>query len=218
MTELVGDAAVGSSAVRRPTAANMRPAVWWSASAWSRTIGCAAPPGLACDRGIIVDDCSRTSDPRSSRPGTARARRLPDGRLLRLESVQNAVEQGKSAAAALMGRERPFRAAPWFWSDQFDIKLQMVGLSHGYDQVVTRGDSGQAGVLGVLFPRRPADRGRFAEPHPGSHAGQAAARSRPVADARSRSPIRSSSCRACSSLSAEPRCCYWRPSMNSWPR
>jgi len=59
---------------------------------------------------------------------------------VRLESVQNAIEQGKSAAAALMGRERPFVAAPWFWSDQFDVKLQMVGLSRGYDQVVTRGD------------------------------------------------------------------------------
>ena len=72
--------------------------------------------------------------------GDCTARRLADGRLLRLESVQNAVEQGRSAAAALMGRERPFVAAPWFWSDQYDVKLQMVGLSHGYDQVVTRGD------------------------------------------------------------------------------
>ena len=95
----------------------------------------AAAAGLACDRGIIVDDCSRTSDAAIVAAGDCTARRLPDGRLLRLESVQNAVEQGKSAAAALMGRERPFRAAPWFWSDQYDIKLQMVGLSHGYDQV-----------------------------------------------------------------------------------
>jgi len=64
----------------------------------------------------------------------------PDGELVRLESVQNAIEQGKSGAAALMDRERPFTSAPWFWSDQFDVKLQMVGLSRGYDQVVTRGD------------------------------------------------------------------------------
>jgi 3-phenylpropionate/trans-cinnamate dioxygenase ferredoxin reductase component len=100
----------------------------------------AAAAGLACERGILVDDCARTSDPSIVAAGDCTARRLADGRMLRLESVQNAVEQAKSAAAALMGRERPFRAAPWFWSDQYDIKLQMVGLSHGYDQVVTRGD------------------------------------------------------------------------------
>jgi 3-phenylpropionate/trans-cinnamate dioxygenase ferredoxin reductase subunit len=100
----------------------------------------AVAAGLACDRGIIVDDCSRTSDARIVAAGDCTARRLPDGRLLRLESVHNAVEQAKSAAAALMGRERPFCATPWFWSDQYDVKLQMVGLSHGYDQLVVRGD------------------------------------------------------------------------------
>jgi 3-phenylpropionate/trans-cinnamate dioxygenase ferredoxin reductase subunit len=65
---------------------------------------------------------------------------LPDGALQRLESVQNAVEQGKSAAAALLGKERPFTANPWFWSDQYDVKLQMVGLSSGHDSAVLRGD------------------------------------------------------------------------------
>ncbi|HTW75398.1 MAG TPA: FAD-dependent oxidoreductase [Steroidobacteraceae bacterium] len=100
----------------------------------------AAAAGLACERGVIVDECSRTSEPGIVAAGDCTARRLPDGRLLRLESVQNAVEQGKSAAAALMGRERPFYATPWFWSDQYDVKLQMAGLSHGYDQVIVRGD------------------------------------------------------------------------------
>lgn len=100
----------------------------------------ASAAGLACERGIIVDDCARTSDTDIVAAGDCTARRCADGGLLRLESVQNAVEQGKSAAAALMGRERPFVAAPWFWSDQFDVKLQMVGLSQGYDEVVTRGD------------------------------------------------------------------------------
>jgi 3-phenylpropionate/trans-cinnamate dioxygenase ferredoxin reductase subunit len=100
----------------------------------------AAEAGVACDRGIIVDECSRTNDPVIAAAGDCTARRLPDGRLQRLESVQNAVEQGKSAAAALMGRSRPFHATPWFWSDQYDVKLQMAGLSYGYDQVVTRGD------------------------------------------------------------------------------
>jgi len=72
--------------------------------------GLAVRAGLSCDRGIIVDECSRTADPNIVAAGDCTARRLPDGRLLRLESVQNAVEQGKSGAAALMGRERPFTA------------------------------------------------------------------------------------------------------------
>lgn len=100
----------------------------------------AVEAGLPCERGIIVDECSRTADPLIVAAGDCTARRLPDGRLLRLESVQNAVEQGKSAAAALMGRERAFFATPWFWSDQYDVKLQMAGLSSGYDQVIVRGE------------------------------------------------------------------------------
>jgi 3-phenylpropionate/trans-cinnamate dioxygenase ferredoxin reductase subunit len=60
--------------------------------------------------------------------------------LLRLESVQNAIEQGKSAAATLMGKNRPFEATPWFWSDQYDKKLQIAGLSHDADDWVVRGD------------------------------------------------------------------------------
>jgi 3-phenylpropionate/trans-cinnamate dioxygenase ferredoxin reductase subunit len=107
--------------------------------------------GLACERGILVDDCARTSDPLIVAAGDCTVRRLPDGRMLRLESVQNAVEQAKSAAAALLGHERPFRAAPWFWSDQYDIKLQMAGLSHGYDQVVTRGDLAKPAFSAFYF-------------------------------------------------------------------
>ena len=96
--------------------------------------------GIACERGIIVDDCARTSDPLIFAAGDCCARRRVDGSLLRLESVQNASVQGKAAAASLLGREKPFTAAPWFWSDQYDVKFQMAGLSGGYDQVVTRGD------------------------------------------------------------------------------
>jgi len=95
--------------------------------------------GLAVDRGIVVDACGRTADPLIVAAGDCAARRLPDGRLLRLESVQNASEQGKSAAAALLGQERPFTATPWFWSDQYDRKLQMARLSEGADQAVLRG-------------------------------------------------------------------------------
>lgn len=96
--------------------------------------------GLACERGIVVDICGRTADPAIVAAGDCTARRLADGSLLRLESVQNATEQGKSAAAALLGQERPFTATPWFWSDQYDRKLQMAGLSMGADAWVVRGD------------------------------------------------------------------------------
>ena len=99
--------------------------------------------GLDCDRGIIVDSCSRTSDPAIVAAGDCTARRLPDGALLRLESVQNAIEQGKSAAAALLGRERPFTAAPWFWSDQYDVRLQMAGLPTGHDRTALRGSTAE---------------------------------------------------------------------------
>ncbi|MDD2926926.1 FAD-dependent oxidoreductase [Rhodoferax sp.] len=96
--------------------------------------------GLECERGIVVDACGRTSDPAIVAAGDCTARRLADGSLLRLESVQNATEQGKSAATALLGVEKPFTATPWFWSDQYDKKLQMAGLSMGADQWAVRGD------------------------------------------------------------------------------
>jgi 3-phenylpropionate/trans-cinnamate dioxygenase ferredoxin reductase subunit len=95
--------------------------------------------GLEVAGGIVVDACSRTSDPTIVAAGDCTVRRMADGSLRRLESVQNAMEQAKSAAVALLGRERPFTATPWFWSDQYDVKLQMAGLTAGYDAVVTRG-------------------------------------------------------------------------------
>jgi 3-phenylpropionate/trans-cinnamate dioxygenase ferredoxin reductase subunit len=97
--------------------------------------------GLEVNGGIVVDACGRTSDAAIVAAGDCAVRRLDDGSLRRLESVQNALEQGKSAATALLGRERPFNAAPWFWSDQYDVKLQMAGLTAGFDHVVTRGDA-----------------------------------------------------------------------------
>lgn len=96
--------------------------------------------GLPCDRGIVVDACSRTADPLIVAAGDCTVRRQPDGSLLRLESVQNATEQAKGAAAALLGQRRPFGTTPWFWSDQYGHKLQMVGLSAGADQSVPIGD------------------------------------------------------------------------------
>jgi 3-phenylpropionate/trans-cinnamate dioxygenase ferredoxin reductase subunit len=95
--------------------------------------------GLECQGGIVVDACSRTSDGAIVAAGDCTARGMEDGSWRRLESVQNASEQAKSAAAALLGKQRAFTAAPWFWSDQYDVKLQMVGLTAGFDQVVTRG-------------------------------------------------------------------------------
>ncbi len=102
--------------------------------------GLAQAAGLECERGIVVDACCRSSDPAIVAAGDCTARRLADGSLIRLESVQNATEQGKSAAAALLGQERPFTATPWFWSDQYDKKLQMAGLSGGAEQWAVRGD------------------------------------------------------------------------------
>lgn len=96
--------------------------------------------GIACQGGILVDACSRTSDSLIVAAGDCTVRRTGDGALLQLESVQNATEQGKAAAAALLGRERPFTAAPWFWSDQYDVKLQIAGLSAGHDRSEVHGD------------------------------------------------------------------------------
>lgn len=112
--------------------------------------------GLDCDRGVIVDDYSRTSDPAIVALGDCTARRMLDGSLLRLESVQNAIEQAKSGAAWLMGKERRFTATPWFWSDQYDVKLQMAGLSAGQDRAVTLGAPAEA-RFSILYWRE----GRF---------------------------------------------------------
>ena len=113
--------------------------------------GLARAAGISCDRGIVVDECSRSSAPGVVAAGDCTARRCGDLNLLRLESVQNAVEQGKAAAAALLGREKPFHTTPWFWSDQYDLKLQMVGLSHGYDQLVTRGEVASGAFSAYYF-------------------------------------------------------------------
>lgn len=108
--------------------------------------------GIECDRGIVVDACARTSVTGVVAAGDCTARRLSDGTLVRLESVQNATEQGRSAAAALLGLERPFVATPWFWSDQYDKKLQMAGLSTGADRWAVSGTLA-AGTFSVFHFR-----------------------------------------------------------------
>lgn len=97
--------------------------------------------GLRTDDGVVVDEYARTSDPKIVAAGDCtRHYNALYGRMLRLESVQNAVEQAKTAAHTLCGKMVPYQALPWFWSDQFNIKLQIAGLSQGFDQVVYRGD------------------------------------------------------------------------------
>ncbi|MFN7055264.1 NAD(P)/FAD-dependent oxidoreductase [Hyphomonas sp.] len=97
--------------------------------------------GIACSNGILTDRDARTSDPRIFAAGDCAARPLVHyGRTGRLESVHNAIEQGKLAAAAILGQPRPAEDCPWFWSDQYDLKLQIAGLSTDHDEVVVRGD------------------------------------------------------------------------------
>jgi 3-phenylpropionate/trans-cinnamate dioxygenase ferredoxin reductase subunit len=100
----------------------------------------ASDAGIECERGILTDASGRTSDPHVYAIGDCAAPRMADGSLRRLESVQNAVESAKACAAAILGQEKPFIAPPWFWSDQYDIKLQMVGSSIGCDETVLRGE------------------------------------------------------------------------------
>lgn len=97
--------------------------------------------GLECDNGIVTDRDARTSDPRIFAAGDCASRPLVHyDRTGRLESVHNAIEQAKLAAAAILGQPRPAEDCPWFWSDQYDLKLQIAGLSQGHDQIVLRGD------------------------------------------------------------------------------
>jgi len=101
--------------------------------------------GLAVDNGILVDPQARTNDPLIVAAGDCtRFHSALYGRSLRLESVPHALEQARIAAATLGGQARTHDPLPWFWSDQYDLKLKMVGLSAGHDQVVLRGDPGQS--------------------------------------------------------------------------
>ncbi|HUZ90901.1 MAG TPA: FAD-dependent oxidoreductase [Methylocella sp.] len=98
--------------------------------------------GLKVEDGIVVDEASRTSDPDIYAIGDC-AMHAHHGflhRKIRLESVPNALEQARAVAASITGRPIPAATAPWFWSDQYNLKLQMVGLSDGYDELVIRGD------------------------------------------------------------------------------
>ena len=101
----------------------------------------ASSAGLPCEDGILVDEYCRTADPAIYAAGDCTRHPSPRyGRRLRLESVDNAFEQGASAALNLIGRPTVHDKVPWFWSDQYDLKLVIVGVSAGYDELVLRGD------------------------------------------------------------------------------
>ena len=112
----------------------------------------AAEAGLHVENGISVDEFCRTSDPDICAAGDCTSH--PNGiygTRLRLESVHNAIEQGKTAAATLAGKEKPYNQVPWFWSDQYDLKLQITGLSNGYTQAVVRGDPTTGRSFAVFY-------------------------------------------------------------------
>jgi 3-phenylpropionate/trans-cinnamate dioxygenase ferredoxin reductase subunit len=105
----------------------------------------ASEAGLECNDGVVVDEHARTSDPSIFAVGDVTRRPLPlYGRMFRLESVPNALEQAKQAASAVTGRPAPAPETPWFWSDQYDLKLQIAGLPFDVDDLVIRGDPAAA--------------------------------------------------------------------------
>lgn len=93
--------------------------------------------GLEIDNGIAVDEFGHTSDPSIWAAGDCTSFPYREGRL-RLESVPNAIDQAECVAANMLGAEISYVPKPWFWSDQYDVKLQIAGLNTGYDQIVTR--------------------------------------------------------------------------------
>ena len=128
----------------------------------------AAAADLACASGIVVDALGRSSDPDIFALGdcSRHPSRYCDTPL-RLESVQNAMDQARAAGATLAGKETPYDTVPWFWSDQYDVKLQMTGLSAGHDEHAVRGSPEEAKfsiyylrqgrLIGVDSVNRPAD-------------------------------------------------------------
>lgn len=104
-------------------------------------IEAAVAAGLAGEGGIPVDELARTADPDIVAAGdNTLQHHVLYNRELRLESVPNALEQARAAASWLCGKPKPNHSVPWFWSDQYDLKLQMAGLSQGHDRCVLRGD------------------------------------------------------------------------------
>jgi 3-phenylpropionate/trans-cinnamate dioxygenase ferredoxin reductase subunit len=105
--------------------------------------GLAQAAGVVIENGIRTDSQGRTSDPHIWAAGDCASFPWAGG-LLRLESVQNAIDQAELVADNILGAGRDYAPVPWFWSDQYDCKLQIAGLNTGYDRIVTRGPEGDA--------------------------------------------------------------------------
>jgi 3-phenylpropionate/trans-cinnamate dioxygenase ferredoxin reductase subunit len=104
----------------------------------------AVESGLDADDGVLVDQYGRTSDQAIYAAGDVANRPAPaTGRRLRLESWQNAQNQAVAAARAMLGKGEPYDEIPWFWSDQYDLNLQIVGAPAAWDRVILRGDPGE---------------------------------------------------------------------------
>ncbi len=97
--------------------------------------------GLHVDNGVAVDAQGRTSDPHVWAAGDCAALEI-GGQRTRIESVGNAIDMGEQVARNMLGANEDYRPAPWFWSDQYDVKLQIAGLNHGHDRVVARAGRG----------------------------------------------------------------------------
>jgi 3-phenylpropionate/trans-cinnamate dioxygenase ferredoxin reductase subunit len=107
---------------------------------------------LICDNGVLVDEFMTTNDEDILAIGDcANAMNMFLGRWARLESVQNAVDQAQVAAQVLAGEKHAYRAVPWFWSDQYDVKFQSVGLPQGYDELAVRGDMSAGRSFSIFY-------------------------------------------------------------------
>jgi len=116
------------------------------------SVGPLLAAGARGDNGVDVDEYCRTSltDVYAVGDCAAHINAFADGRRLRLESVQNATDQAVTAARDILGKAQPYAAVPWFWSHQYDIKLQTVGLSSGYDDIIVRG-AVERGAFSLIY-------------------------------------------------------------------
>ena len=115
----------------------------------SPNVDLAKAAGLEIDNGIVVDETCRSSDPFIFAAGDCTSF-VRNGQRIRLESVQNAADQGDLVARVIAGEDVTYQALPWFWSDQYDCKLQIAGLNLGHDHTVVRPGDNEA-VMSVWY-------------------------------------------------------------------
>jgi len=117
----------------------------------------ASDAGLDVENGIVVNEFCQTSDANIYAAGDVTWHyNVKYDRHLRLESVPNATEQAKTVAGHICGKDKIYDSLPWFWSDQFDLKLQIAGLSEGYDDLILRGDSESSRSFAAFYFKGPA--------------------------------------------------------------